>query len=33
MVLNIGEVIPAYLDYSEEKVAETIEEAIKKYIY
>lgn len=33
MVLNIGEVIPAYLDYSEEKAAETIEEAIKKYIY
>ncbi|MCC2477180.1 hypothetical protein SIM55_23185 [Bacillus cereus group sp. BfR-BA-02675] len=33
MVLNIGEVIPAYLDYSEEKAAETIEEATKKYIY
>ncbi|AIE37083.1 hypothetical protein P9W99_04975 [Bacillus cereus] len=33
MVLNIGEVMPAYLDYSEEKAAETIEEAIEKYIY
>ncbi|MGR5965481.1 hypothetical protein ACT7DB_18890 [Bacillus cereus] len=33
MVLNIGEVMPSYLDYSEEKAAETIEEAIKKYIY
>ncbi|PGA62241.1 hypothetical protein [Bacillus pseudomycoides] len=31
MVLNVGEVIPAYIDYSEEKDAETIEEAIKKY--
>ncbi|MGM1370603.1 hypothetical protein [Bacillus thuringiensis] len=31
MVLNIGEVIPAYIDYSEEKDAKTIEEAIKKY--
>ncbi len=31
MVLNIGKVIPAYIDYSEEKDAKTIEEAIKKY--
>ncbi|MCP1181231.1 hypothetical protein NKS28_27865 [Bacillus sp. 1663tsa1] len=32
MVLNVGEVIPAYIDYSEEKDAETIEEAIRKYV-
>ncbi|MGM2306236.1 hypothetical protein HB665_24230 [Bacillus paranthracis] len=31
MVLNIGEVIPAYIDYSEEKDAKSIEEAIKNY--
>ncbi|MCU5287996.1 hypothetical protein [Bacillus paranthracis] len=31
MVLNIGEVIPAYIDHSEEKDAKTIEEAIRKY--
>lgn len=34
MVLHIGEVIPGYIDdYSVEKAAETIEEAIKKYSY
>ncbi|PGM79960.1 hypothetical protein CN957_15930 [Bacillus cereus] len=32
-VLNIGEVIPTYIDYSEEKYTKTIEEAIKKYNY
>ncbi|MFR9694800.1 hypothetical protein ACL02V_29245 [Bacillus mobilis] len=31
MVLTIGEVIPAYIDYSEEKDAKSIEEAIKNY--
>lgn len=31
MVLTIGKVIPAYIEYSEEKDVKSIEEAIKNY--